>query len=108
MLKISSFYSSIVAFVVSTLIILVKRKDLMVNSLVSGFLMIMVGVGVYLILFIIYPEFIQRFWYLEGQWYFSLLFGVPLAEYIWYFLAGAFIGPLYEYWKEGKLINLKN
>ena len=25
----------------------------------------------------------------------------------WYFLAGMLIGPLYEYWQEGRLVNIK-
>ena len=37
-----------------------------------------------------------------------MILGIPLEEHVFYFLLGAFLGPLYEYWKEGKLINIKN
>jgi hypothetical protein len=106
-LKINSFYSSIIAFLISTFIIWVKRKDLIKDSIFSGFLLLVIGSVVYYILLTIQPEFINKFWYLESIWYTKLFLGVPIAEYIWYFLAGAFIGPLYEYWQEGKLITLK-
>ncbi len=87
---------------------LVKRKDLIIDSLFSGGLMLILGGIIYIIMQVMQPGFIQEFWYLNtGSWYEILFLGVPLGEYIWFFLAGAFIGPLYEYWQEGKLIKIK-
>lgn len=103
--KINSFYSSIIAFSASTLYIWIKRKDLIPSSIFSGFFMLIIGTLIYSILNLIYPGFVQEFWFLDNEWYAKLIFGIPIREYIWYFLAGAFIGPLYEYWKEGRLIN---
>mgnify|MGYP001561660701 CR=1 FL=1 len=106
-LKFSSFYSSILAFGIGIFFILLRRKDLIKDSIVSGFLMLIVGILVYFILKFIQPGFIEKFWYLGNFWYSNLFLGIPISEYVWFFLAGAFIGPLYEYWKEGKLINIK-
>lgn len=106
-LKISSFYSSVIAFAVSILFILVKRRDLIIDSMTSGLLILILGSLVYFLMQVIQPGFIEGFWYLHNTWYAKLFLGIPIAEYIWFFLAGAFIGPLYEYWKEGKLINVK-
>lgn len=105
-LKISSFYSSVLSFVIPTSVILLKRKDLIKDSIISGFLMLIIGTLIYFFLKIIQPGFIEEFWYLGDVWYAGLFLGIPVEEYIWFFLAGAFIGPLYEYWKEGKLINM--
>jgi len=105
---ISSFYSSGIAFTISTFVILLKRGDLIINSVISGFLILIIGSLAYFFLQIIQPGFIEEFWYLEDVWYANLFLGIPVAEYIWFFLAGAFIGPIYEYWKEGKLINVKS
>ena len=105
--NLSSFYSSVIAFIILIFIILLKRKDLIVDSIISGFLMLIIGTLIYFILQIIQPGFIEEFWYLENVWYANLFLGIPIGEYIWYLLTGAFIGPLYEYWKEGKLINIK-
>ncbi len=108
-LKINSFYSSVIAFLSGILFIWIKRKDLIISSAITGFLLLIIGVGCYLILDnLLQPGVIKEFWYLKESWYSSLLLGIPLGEYIWFFLAGAFIGPLYEYGKEGKLIKIKD
>ena len=91
----------------STSIILIQRRDLLSDSLRSGLLMLAVGIGLYWLLFFFYPSYIHDFWFLRKNWYTTLLFGIPLGEYIWYFLVGAFIGPLYEYIEKGKLTNNK-
>jgi len=56
---------------------------------------------------ILFPGFIEQFWYLNGEWYSALLLGIPTREYIWYLFAGMFIGPFYEYVLGRKLINIK-
>ncbi len=76
---------------------LFKRRDLLINSLVSGTLLLVLGIGIYLLLFLLYPDYIARFWFLPDVWFAKLFLGIPIAEYIWYFLTGAFIGPLYEF-----------
>jgi len=106
--KINSFYSSVLAFGLAAIIMYFKRRDLIIDSLLSGFFTLVVGISIYFILSLIYPDFIQQFWYLKDSWFAKLIFGIPIAEYIWYFLAGAYIGPLYEFWKEGTLIDKKN
>lgn len=92
-----SFYAALVALCLFTFYMLVMRRDLIVDSLVSGVLTVIVGTVVYLLLFLLFPNYIVQFWYLPDVWFSKMLLGIPLAEYIWYFFAGAFIGPLYEY-----------
>jgi len=50
------------------------------------------------------PGWIHAFWIFKNVPD-IVIFNLPIDDIIWYFLAGLFIGPLYEYWKEGKLIN---
>jgi hypothetical protein len=83
------------------------RKDLLKDSLVSGTLLLIIGIGIYLVLFLIYPSYIHQFWYLKDVWYANLLFGIPIGEYIWYFLTGAYIGPMYEFLRKRYLVALK-
>lgn len=97
--NLGSFYSVLLTFIICTGWMLFLRKDLITDSIISGLLMLFIGIGIYLFLFLIYPNYIQEFWYLKPHWYASLLWGIPIAEYIWYFLAGAYIGPLYEFLK---------
>lgn len=66
--------------------------------------MTLIGVGVYFILEILQPGFIRAVWILNGAWYTKLIFGIPLGEYIFYFLIGMFIGPFYEYWQGARLV----
>ena len=103
----NSFYASLLAFIFGISVIWIKRKDLIFNSIVSGILTLIIGIIVYFIMNFFLFGFIEQFWYLNGEWYSALLFGIPMREYIWYLLAGMFIGPLYEYMMGRKLINIK-
>ncbi len=105
-LKLNTLYSSIIAFVLGISIIYLKREDLIKNSLLSGVLLLIISFIVYTITELITPGWIQAFWHFKNIPNIVIL-NVPLDDVIWYFLAGAFIGPLYEYWQEGKLINKK-
>lgn len=86
--------------------ILLRRKDLVLDSIMSGVLTMAIGTAVYFILYAAYPNFIEKFWYLPNFWFSKLILGIPVGEYIWYFLVGMFIGPLYEYLQSKKLQNI--
>ena len=105
-LNLNSFISAISSFIIPIIIIYTKRKDLIKNSLVSGLLVLIASILGYHILNFITPGFFEEFWLFQniGK---IIIIGIPLEEHIWFFTFGAFIGPLYEYWKEGKLINIK-
>jgi len=93
----NSFYAATISYIVGIAIIVLKRSDLVLPSIGSGFLMLAFGMGTYYALFLFFPSYIHEFWYLSEGWYSTLVFGVPLGEYVWYFLTGAFIGPLFEF-----------
>lgn len=103
----SSFYSVIVAYLSGIIVMAFYRKDLMIDSFVSGIIMLFLGSAIYYFLFLLYPEYILKFWYLRESWYTQLILGIPLGEYIWFFLTGAFIGPLYEFVRNKKLLTIK-
>lgn len=105
-LHLGSAYSTLLAFITTTLYLLLKRKDLLSNSIKSGVYMMILGVITYLFMLFIDREFITNFWFLDDVWYSKMIFSIPLGEYIWFFLAGCFIGPLYEYWQKGKVVEL--
>jgi hypothetical protein len=106
LLKINSFYSSIFAFTIPLIYMWLKRKDLIIDSLASGFLLMIISFLAFIILEYITPGWVQSAWYLENLSGIIIL-KAPLEDIIWFFLAGAFIGPLYEFWKEGKLVKSK-
>lgn len=105
--NLNSFEAMLVSFIIPILIIYIKRKDLIKDSLVSGILVLIASIIGYHILNLITPGFFDEFWLFQniGR---VIVLGIPLEEHIFYFLAGALLGPLYEYWKEGKLINIRN
>ncbi len=105
--KFNSFIASILALVIPTIIIYIKRKDLIKDSFLSGVFTLIIVIICYQILNLITPGFFDEFWLFQNIGRIMIL-GIPLEELIWFFLAGTFIGPLYEYWKEGKLINIKS
>ena len=107
LLRLNSFYSSLITFLVPTFFIWFKRKDLIKPSLISGILMLIIGTLVYFVLFLVLPDYFHIFWYLKETWFASLFLGIPLGEYIWFFLAGMAISPLYEFWQEARLIKIR-
>ena len=102
----NSFTITVISFVIPIIMIWAQRKDLIKNSLLSGLLTWIIAVFGYTLLNMITPGFFEEFWYftLIGK---KLFLGIPLEEHIWFLLAGAFIGPLYEYWKEFRLSDIK-
>jgi hypothetical protein len=106
LLKIHSFYASIIAFTLPTFYMWMKRRDLIIDSLASGFFLMIISFLGFIIPEMITPGWVQSVWYLENLSGIIIL-KAPLEDIIWFFLAGAFIGPLYEFWKEGKLRRIK-
>ncbi len=104
-LHLNTLFSSILGFGIPTLIMWIRRKDLILDSIASGILLMLVSFVVYSFVNLLTPGWVYEFWHFNNvpNW---VLFNVPIDDVIWYFFAGAFIGPLYEFWQEKKLINL--
>ncbi len=102
-LKLGSFYSAILAYAAGIFFIVSHRKDLIRESVVNGILLLILSSAIYYVLFLIYPNYIEKLWYLGDNWYSILILGIPLKEYLFFFLTGAFIGPLYEFIRDKKL-----
>jgi hypothetical protein len=107
LLKFNSLIATILTLVIPTGYIWIKRPDLIKDSLITGILLVLVASIVYTILEFLTPGWITAFWYFQNTPD-IILFNLPLDDIIWYFLAGLFIGPLYEFWQEGKLTQQKS
>ncbi len=103
-LKINSIYVSAIAFALLALIIICFRKDLLVNSLTSGFLMGLLMFVSYLVFLSIFPEAIHRWWLIKNISG-VLINGVPIEELLWAFSWGMVAGPIYEFFRGLKLKN---
>ena len=99
-----SFYSSIFGGVIPIFIIWFLRRDLIVNSLASGLILVVITFFVYSVLEFLTPGWVFAFWHFSNVPK-IIIFNVPVDDLVWYFLAGLFIGPLYEFWQESKLVD---
>jgi len=105
-LGLNTFVTTTTLLIILIVIMYIKRHDLIVDSLVSGFLLLVISSFVYIAVDIITPGWVYQFWHFK--FFPKILFlGLPIDDIIFYFLCGAAIAPLYEYWQEGRLINKK-
>jgi len=80
------------------------KPDLFRDMLWSGFFSFMFVLIFYIAWQYPYPRVFERFWQLDAITGVAL-FGIPIEELIWFFLAGMFIGPLYEFITGAKVIS---
>jgi len=103
--KLTSFVSATVAMCLTSFFMLSIRKDLIIDSFLSGIFMLLVSSFFYLIIIFISPDWIDKT-YLNGLSGIRT-FGIPVEEWIFWFLAGILWGPFYEFWKGKSLKNNK-
>ncbi len=101
----SSFYTTMLSYLFGILAVLITRRDLAWNSIISSVLMLLIGAPIYFLILAVFPEAVHSFWYLDERWYTQVLGGFPLEEWLWLFLTGAFVGPLYEFLANKKAIS---
>lgn len=99
--SLSTFWASTIAMIVTASIMLIIRKDLVLNSIVSAVSMMIISGLFYLCLILLSPEWVDLTYKypLSG----IRLYGIPVEEFVFWFLAGFLFGPFYEYWKGEKL-----
>lgn len=106
LLKLNSFYSSVVAFTISIAYIWIQRRDLIPSSIFSGLLLFLISLIGYIVPELMSPGWIRYNWFMQNLSGITIL-TIPIEDLIWFFLTGAFIGPLWEYWQQQKLVNIK-
>ena len=101
-LKLTSFYSSSVAMIITFSCMAYFRRDLLFNALLSGILMALISLVFYFPIIIFSPEWVGKtylFETLSG----IMIVGIPAEELVFWFLAGLVFGPFYEYWQGERL-----
>jgi hypothetical protein len=99
----NSLIASIVALSVPIIVIYVKRRDLIVDSLMTGLCLLITAFLVYSIVNLITPGWVQAFWHFTNVPNIMII-SLPVDDVVWYVLAGMLIGPLYEFWQEARLV----
>jgi Lycopene cyclase len=101
----TSFCASSIAFIVAALVMFVLRKDLFIDGLLSAVLLVTVSTLFYSVIEFLSPHWISRT-YLWGTLSGILIVGVPVEEFIFWFLVGFVFGPLYEFWQGERLVKI--
>lgn len=91
---------------VPVLIMWYIRPDLIADSLFTGVSFTIVAFIGFFVLNYIDPGFVERWWLFEHLTN-RIYLGVPLEDVLWFFTAGMFIGPFYEFWQGKKLVRMR-
>lgn len=105
---VNSILVSEIAFLLCTVIIVLIRKDLLKPALISGLLLVLVILPIYVLLFnILSPNFWRLYWLLNQTKFGILVFGdIPLTELFWYFYWGCFCGAGHNFYSGTKKVPL--
>jgi len=101
-LGIKSIFATSISSIIISLFIVIQRKDLLVNALVSGMIVMITMFFIYYIGFHLAEnaeDTLQQIWLLYGTSLGFRVLGVPITEMIWGFATGMFFGPLYAFVK---------
>jgi len=101
-LGINSIYATSVGFIAAALFIISQRKDLFVDSLISGVAVMLTMFISYFILIVLVSnteQLLKQGWLLYGTSMDLRFFGIPFTEMVWGFAWGMVVGPLYEFLK---------
>ncbi|MFH2013899.1 MAG: lycopene cyclase domain-containing protein [Patescibacteria group bacterium] len=99
-LGVNSIFATSFGFIILSIFIIRKRRDLLFCSLFSGLsVMIIMFFSYFTIHFLITnaEELIEKGWMLHNSLWGMRFLGIPITEMIWGFTAGAFIGLLYKF-----------
>ncbi len=105
-LNLNSLIATLITFIAGTFFMIFKRPDLFWDSFLSGVLLLIVASIVYTILEILTPGWIEAFWEFKNIPDIIIL-NLPADDILWYFFAGMFLGPLYEFWQGGKIVSIR-
>jgi len=91
----TTFWASTISLVLAIIFIILVRRDLFFNSLTSGVSMMLISVLSYLVIILISDTWVSNT-YLDGLSGYCI-WTIPVEEFVFWFLAGMWVGPFYEY-----------
>ena len=104
LLKINSIFVSSFTVLIFSLIIILIRRDLIFQSIMSGILSLLIIIPIYVLIFnLISPTFWDKYWLLANTTFGAKVIGnIPLTELHWYFSWGCFAGIAYDFYHGSK------
>lgn len=106
----NSIYASAIAFTVTSLFMLLLRRDLFLNAVFSGFAVMVVMFMVYIVVFSIstnIEDLMNVGWLLHETPLDWRILNIPMTEMIWGLSLGFMVGPLYEFLYHRKLSKVR-
>lgn len=103
-LKAASWIAWLIAMSIPTIIIYIIKPKLIKQSLWTAFLVTIIALPVYILMYIIEPSYIARWWLFQNLTG-IVIFTAPLEDLLWFFSAGMFFGIIYTFWHGGKVEN---
>ena len=94
----TSFYASTFAMLLVTAVMLFMRKDLMFNAIMSGLFVAAISTLFYATASLVSGEWADKTYMLDTLSGIHVV-GIPVEEFIFWFLAGMVFGPFYEFYK---------
>lgn len=109
LLGINSIIATSFLFLFFTGVIITIRKDLLTPAISSGLLLALLIIPIYAVIFnLIVPDFWNKYWlFADNKLGITVLGGIPLTEYLWYFSWGALAGVAYDFARGKKKVPLK-
>lgn len=102
--SINSIYVSSVLFLVCGGCLIFMRRELSRVAITSGLMVMIVGFMIYLVLSILYPDYLQKYWLLDsGGLILKTIAGVPTTELLWFFSYGFLASTGYIYIFRGEI-----
>ena len=105
MTGLTSFWASTISMFLVIVYIIFVRRDLFLDSLVSGVAMMFISVIFYFVIILLSSTWINNT-YLHGLSGFRI-YSIPIEEFVFWFLAGMWVGPFYEFAFGKKLGSVK-
>lgn len=106
-LGLNSIFATSVAGLILAVYMIIRRRDLLVNSLFSGLAVMGLMFLVYFVGFRLTSnteEIFQQIWFLYDQPLGLRFLGVPLTEMVYGFATGVCIGSLYKFVRSRRLV----
>ena len=100
-----SFWATIASCLVGVGLMILLRQDLLLNAMFGGLAMMLASIPIFQFMLFFFPGVVEEFWLMHNLTG-ILILGIPVEDLIFYFAAGAFLAPLYEFLFEKKLVKL--
>ena len=103
----NSIYASILCFLGMSFVVVVLRRDLLINAIISGGIMGLFAFFWYSILLVLYPNIFTEYWFLHNLSN-IYIFNVPIEEILWFSTWGMISGPAYAFYRGAKFKSIRD